>query len=119
MSNFDANVPPPASDAYGRPVYSGERINGAYGPILVRASLARSDYVALTAALRRRLRDGVQFQAHYTWSRDRSNDDNERAGSLTLTVPADLRDPLIFSYEQIEQNPPFHIRKVGKVRTLN
>ena len=30
-----------------------------------------------------------------------------------------LRDPLIFSYEQIEQNPPFHIRKVGKVRTLN
>ena len=31
----------------------------------------------------------------------------------------DLRDPLIFSYEQIEQNPPFHIRKVGKVRTLN
>ena len=89
MSNFDANVPPPASDAYGRPVYSGERINGAYGPILVRAWLARSDYVALTAALRRRLRDGVQFQAHYTWSRDRSNDDNERAGSLTLTVPAD------------------------------
>ena len=30
-----------------------------------------------------------------------------------------LRDPLIFSYEQIEQNPPFHIRNVGKVRTLN
>ena len=89
MSNFDANVPPPARDAYGRPVYSGERIEPAYGPILVRASPARSDYVALTAALRRRLRDGVQFQAHYTWSRDRSNDDNERAGSLTLSNPAD------------------------------
>ena len=31
-----------------------------------------------------------QFQAHYTWSRDRSNDDNERSsGDLTLTDPAD------------------------------
>jgi len=89
MSNFDANVAPPALDPYGRPVYAGERIDPAYGPILVRASPARSDYVALTAGLRRRLRDGIQFQAHYTWSRDRSNDDNERAGTLTLSNPAD------------------------------
>ena len=35
------------------------------------------------------------------------------------TATSTLRDPLIFSYEQIEQNPPLHIRKVGKVRTLN
>ena len=89
MSNFDANVSPPALDAYGRPVYDGERIDPAYGPILVRASPARSDYMALTAGMRRRLRGGVQFQAHYTWSRDRSNDDNERAGTLTLSNPAD------------------------------
>lgn len=27
MSNFDANVPPPARDAFGRPVYSGQRID--------------------------------------------------------------------------------------------
>ena len=81
------NVPPLARDAFGRPWYSGERINPAYGPILVRASPARSDYLALTAGLRRRFRGGVQFQAHYTWSRDRSNDDNERSGSLTLTDP--------------------------------
>ncbi len=89
MSNVDANVPPPARDAFGRPVYSGRRIDPAYGPILVRASPARSDYLALTAALHRRFRGGVQFQAHYTWSRDRSNDDNERSGSLTLTDPTD------------------------------
>ena len=88
-SNFDANVPAPARDAFGRPVYTGERINPAYGPILVRASPARSDYLAFTAGLRRRFRGGVQFQAHYTWSRDRSNDDNERSGSLTLTDPTD------------------------------
>ena len=88
-SNFDANVPVPTRDPFGRPVYSGQRINPAYGPILVRASPARSDYLALTAALRRRFRGGVQFQAHYTWSRDRSNDDNERSGSLTLTDPTD------------------------------
>ena len=78
-SNFDANVPAPVRDALGRPVYSGQRIDPAYGPILVRASPARSDYLALTAALRRRFRDGVQFQAH----------DNERSGSLTLTDPTD------------------------------
>ena len=88
-SNFDANVAAPTRDTFGRPVYSGQRINPAYGPILVRASPARSDYLALTAGLRRRFRGGVQFQAHYTWSRDRSNDDNERSGSLTLTNPAD------------------------------
>ena len=88
-SNFDANVAAPVRDPFGRPVYSGERIDPAYGPILVRASPARSDYLALTAALRRRFRGGVQLQAHYTWSRDRSNDDNERSGSLTLTDPAD------------------------------
>ncbi len=88
-SNYDANVAAPTYDAYGRPVYSGERLNPAYGPILVRASPARSDYLALTAALRRRFGGGVQFQAHYTWSRDRSNDDNERSGRLTLTDPTD------------------------------
>ena len=89
-SNVDANAPAPGRDAFGRPVYSGDRINPNYGRILVREALARSDYVALTAALRRRFRDGIQFQAHYTWSRDRSNDDNERSsGSLTLTDPSD------------------------------
>ena len=89
QSNRDANVPAPQRDAFGRPVYSGERINPAYGPILVRAALARSDYFAVTAALRRRFSGGVQFQAHYTWSRDRSNDDSERSGRLTLTDPTD------------------------------
>ena len=89
QSNWDANVPAPGRDAFGRPVYSGERINPAYGPVLVRAALGRSDYLAVTAALRRRFSDGVQFQAHYTWSRDRSNDDSERSGRLTLTDPTD------------------------------
>ncbi len=89
-SNVDANVAPASRDSFGRPVYSGERINPAYGTILVRDSVARSDYTAITAAVRRRFRDGIQFQAHYTWSRDRSNDDNERSsGGLTLTDPAD------------------------------
>ena len=89
-SNVDGNVPTPTRDSFGRPVYSGDRINPAYGTILVRDSVARSDYTALTAAVRRRFRDGMQFQAHYTWSRDRSNDDNERSsGSLTLTDPSD------------------------------
>ena len=89
-SNWDANVAAPTPDGYGRPVYSGERIDPAYGPVLVRAPLARSDYRAATIALRRRYGGGAQFQAHYTFSQDRSNDDNERATSaLTLTNPFD------------------------------
>ncbi len=89
-SNIDRNVAAAGRDGYGRPVYSGDRLDPAYGTILVRAASARSDYLALTAGLRRRFADGIQFQAHYTWSRDRSNDDNERSsGSLTLTDPAD------------------------------
>ncbi len=51
QSNRDANVPAPHRDAFGRPVYSGERIDPAYGPVLVRAALGRSDYVAVTAAV--------------------------------------------------------------------
>ena len=88
-SNLDANVAAPGRDAFGRPVYSGERLDPAYGPVLVRTALARSDYLAVTAALRHRFRHGFQFQAHYTWSRDRANDDNERSGRLTLTDPSD------------------------------
>ena len=57
-SNYDANVPAPVRGAFGRPVYSGRRIDPAYEPILVRGSPARSDYLAFTAALRRRFRDG-------------------------------------------------------------
>ena len=89
-ANIDANVPAPGRDAYGRPVYTGERIDPRYGTILVRSSIARSDYTAVTAGLRKQFARGLQFQAHYTWSRDRSNDDNERSsGGLTLTDPTD------------------------------
>ena len=89
-SSVDANVPAPTRDAWGRPVYSGERLNPAWGTILVRNSLSRSDYAAVTATVRRRFREGIRFQAHYTWSRDRSNDDNERSATgLTLTDPSD------------------------------
>ena len=80
-SSVDANVPAPTRDAWGRPVYSGERLNPAWGTILVRNSLSRSDYAAVTATVRRRFREGIRFQAHYTWSRDRSNDDNERSAT--------------------------------------
>ena len=51
-----------------------------------------------------------------TPERDDDDSDGDLHGSRRHAA---LRDPLIFSYEQIEQNPPFHIRNVGKVRTLN
>lgn len=89
-ANVDANVAAPGRDDYGRPVYNGARIDPRYGTILVRSSIARSEYTAVTAGVRKRFSGRVQFQAHYTWSRDRSNDDNERSASgLSLTDPFD------------------------------
>ena len=71
----------------------------------------------MTSALRRlweQAHPGFPVTIYYAFKQ------SERTGNAgTVGTGWELRDPLIFSYEQIEQNPPFHIRKVGKVRTLN
>ena len=68
-------------DIRGRGQYDAVR---AAFPELVAGYLPNDDGIAAADPER-----GVQFQAHYTRSRDRSNDDNERSGSLTLTDPTD------------------------------
>jgi hypothetical protein len=74
-------------------VYTGNftRPDPAFNTIFVRLSNGDSEYTALTLRAKRRYSDRYQLQAHYTWSEDKSNDDNERSATgVTITDPTDL-----------------------------
>ena len=58
------------------------------GTLTVVESTAKSLYHGLTLGLTRRPADNLQFQAYYTYSRDKSDDDNER-------------DPFSFRYARV------------------
>ncbi|MEO6487020.1 MAG: carboxypeptidase regulatory-like domain-containing protein [Thermoanaerobaculia bacterium] len=58
------------------------------GTLTVVESTAKSLYHGLTLGLTRRPADNLQFQAYYTYSRDKSDDDNER-------------DPFSFRYAKV------------------
>ena len=66
--------------AFGSPWSTGlgpDGVNGL-GTLTVAESTARSRYHGLSLGLRQMLNDNLQFQANYTMSWDRSDDDNER-----------------------------------------
>ena len=91
QSSYNVNAAPPGRDEFGRPVYSGERLDPNFVNIGTRDTSSRSEYWSLSAGITKRMSDGFQMQAHYTYSQDKSNDDNERsATSVTLT---DYTDP--------------------------
>ncbi len=77
----DINLNPPAAgdtvqfidDTTGNvlgelPIYANGRPNGAFGQILQAESVVNSWYNALVLRFKRRLSQGLQFDAHYTWS---------------------------------------------------
>ncbi len=75
---------------YGSPWSSGLEPGGANGvaTLTTVASNAKSRYWGVTAGVTRRLANAFEFQAFYTYSKDRSDDDNER-------------DPFSFRYAKI------------------
>ena len=79
----------PVRDAFGRPVYTGQRIAPFYGPSSRCARRRhRSDYLsAHRCEFAGASAAWCSSMLRYTWSRDRSNEDKERFGSLTLTDP--------------------------------
>ena len=86
QSAVDTNVFQPVPDEFGRPVFPDGRPDSNFSDIRVRTDDSRSNYYAATVRIAKRWLDGFQVQAHYTWSRDESNDDNERsATSITVT----------------------------------
>lgn len=74
----------------GSPWSSGLPPGGAngIGVLTTIESTARSQYEGLTLGLTKRLSKNYQFQAYYTYSKDKSDDDNER-------------DPFSFRYAKV------------------
>ncbi|HEX6864605.1 MAG TPA: TonB-dependent receptor, partial [Thermoanaerobaculia bacterium] len=62
----------------GLPRYSSTRPNRFYGRITNSLSDGESEYVALTATLRRRYADNFSLYGSVTWSEDKDSDSNER-----------------------------------------
>ncbi len=89
--NVDDNRTLQGLDEFGRPIYSSTRPNPTLGTVFVRESFGESEFTAVTIKANRRYRGRYQLQAHYTWSEDKSNDDNERsATTVTVSNPNDL-----------------------------
>ncbi|HEY5611386.1 MAG TPA: hypothetical protein VIL97_09280, partial [Thermoanaerobaculia bacterium] len=74
----------------GRPWGSGLAPDGINGinTLTVVESTAKSEYHGLTVGLNKRWSNNYQFQAYYTYSKDKSDDDNER-------------DPFTFRYAKV------------------
>lgn len=89
QSNVDLNKTQLPNDEFGRPVFSFSRPDSSLNQIFVRRSIGESEYQAITLKANRRYRGRYQVQAHYTWSEDKSTDDNERsATSVTVSDPS-------------------------------
>jgi len=89
-SNVDVNRTLTGRDEFGRPQYSDIRPDSSLGEVFTRQSIGRSDYRAITLSASRHLSKGFQFRGHYTWSRDKDTDSNER-NALQVTV-SDISD---------------------------
>ncbi len=83
--NNDVNTQFAGYDEYGRPTYNGWKRDDITS-IQVRESRGESEYQAVTLKVNRRFTGRYQFNAHYTWGKDRDTDSNERsATSVTVS----------------------------------
>ena len=71
------------------PIYTGPRPNTAFGGITEIRSTVSSEYYGFVAQVNRRLTNGIQFQASYTFSSARDNGQN----SQTFTTRNSPLDP--------------------------
>lgn len=78
--NTDFNRTFGGYDEYGRPMWAG-RPRDDVAEILVRQSRGESEYQAVTLKVNRRFTGRYQFNAHYTWGKDRDTDSNERSAT--------------------------------------
>jgi hypothetical protein len=80
---INANIPQPpvGFDAWGRGLYDGSRVDPNYGQFQVEQSSARRRYYSGVFSAKKRFSDDLQFQAFYTLSNLKTDDDNERDSS--------------------------------------
>ena len=75
----DRNLNPPVGvDEVGRGIYDGSRVDPAYAAFQTEESTARRRYNSVVFSARKRFADDFQFQAFYTLSNLKTDDDNER-----------------------------------------
>ncbi len=88
--NTDWNRQFAGYDEYGRPSWDG-RVRDDVSEILVRQSRGESEYQAVTLKVNRRFTGRYQFNAHYTWGKDRDTDSNDRSATgVTISDTANL-----------------------------
>ncbi len=90
---INANIPQPpiGYDQWGRGLYDGSRVDPAYGQFQVEQASARRQYNAFTMSMKKRFAGKYQFQAFYTLSELKTDDDNERDSSgFRNTQPENL-----------------------------
>ena len=89
--NRNIPQPPIGFDAFGRGLYGPTRVDPKYNQFQVEESTAGRRYHAATFSLRKRLSNRYQFQAFYTLSNLKTDDDNERDSSgFRNTQPENL-----------------------------
>jgi Carboxypeptidase regulatory-like domain len=88
---LDRNLFPPVLQPSGFPIFPTTRPNPTIAQLEINESSAHSTYDGLTLSLRRRFAQRFQFEANYTFARNRDDDSNERNFSRETTLnPFDL-----------------------------
>jgi outer membrane receptor for ferrienterochelin and colicin len=90
-TNRNIPQPPIGFDAFGRGLYGPALVDPTYNQFQVEESTAHRRYHAATFSMRKRLSNRYQFQAFYTLSNLKTDDDNERDSSgFRNTQPENL-----------------------------
>ncbi len=121
---YDVNVAPSTSTAsysvsggpfdgatFDVPLYTS-RLNSAFGAIIDERSDVNSNYNALVVQLNRRMTNGLQVVANYTWSHALDNGQNSQTQSASY---GQVFDPYNSKYEYGRSNFDIRHRFVGSV----
>ena len=83
---IDRNLFPPVLQPSGFPIFPATRPNTTISQLEINESSAHSNYDGLTVSFRRRFAQRFQFEANYTFAKNRDDDSNERNFSRETTL---------------------------------
>ena len=102
---LDRNLFPPVLQASGFPIFPTTRPNPTIAQLEINESSAHSSYDALTLSFRRRFAQRFQFEANYTFAKNRDDDSNERNFSRETTLnPFNLKAEAGPSKQDVRHN---------------
>jgi len=83
------------------PICPNGRVNPFWGSMDMAATVAHSRYNALQVLAQKRLSNGLQFQANYTWARSIDTGNGYLPGDMTWAAqPTELKGPSAFDIQQ-------------------